>query len=124
MLSLVPELTIAWDVDTNAIGGRATPGGSIVFTVSDAIDRGMTGPQNRRAQPDIQADGSYTAAFVPQVDLAPGGSLVAITWASLRGLPSGAAVTSPKVSTTSPGLARVFDARFWKPAWTPSSSRR
>jgi len=68
----VPELTLAWSVKDNAIGGRATPGGSIVFSLRDVIDRGAAGPQMRRAEPPIEADGTYSVAFRPAVDLLPG----------------------------------------------------
>lgn len=60
---VVPELTLAANVVSNTIGGRATPGGILQVNVRDAIDVNPQpgfGPQ-AGAQPTIGADGSWSA---------------------------------------------------------------
>jgi hypothetical protein len=74
----VPELTITWDVDTDAMGGRATPGGALVFLVSDVIERGLPGPPTRRNDPAIGTDGAYAVTFMPPFNLVPGIQMQAI----------------------------------------------
>jgi hypothetical protein len=75
---VVPELTITYDVQTNAMGGRAAPGGALIFTARDVIERMGIGPAQRRAQPTIAADGTYAVQLMPPYDVVPGTQMVAL----------------------------------------------
>ena len=73
----VPALDLFWDVDTDAVGGNATAGGSLILLGTNAYAR--TGTLGiHQAWPAIGADDGFTANFVPAPDVRPGSRLIAI----------------------------------------------
>lgn len=77
----VPELSVAFDEEGNAVSGRATPGGHLELNVGDAIARPILGGGpgggggfggNRNAEPTINADGTWRQTFQPPYNVQPG----------------------------------------------------
>jgi hypothetical protein len=67
----VPELTVTADASTDAISGRATPGGLLVVLADDAIMRpGSLGVA--QAWPEIAPSGAWSARTVPSHDVQAG----------------------------------------------------
>ena len=73
----VPKLDLFWDVETDAVGGNATAGGSLIMLGTNAYARTGTLGINQ-AWPTIGADDRFTANFVPAPDVRPGTRLIAI----------------------------------------------
>lgn len=79
---VVPELSVAFDEEGNAVSGRATPGGHLELNVGDAIARPILGGGpggggggfggNRNAEPTINADGTWRQTFQPPYNVQPG----------------------------------------------------
>ncbi|MFN8423045.1 MAG: hypothetical protein U0470_06530 [Anaerolineae bacterium] len=74
---IVPNLSVTADTVSDAVGGRATAGGSITMLAIDAYSREGTIGLNQ-AWPSVEADGTYAADFVPHVDVRPGTRVFAL----------------------------------------------
>lgn len=73
----VPELTIAWDVARDAVGGTATPGGDLTLLATVAYPRpGTFGIA--QSWPELDPAGAYETDFVPAPDIAPGSRITAL----------------------------------------------
>ncbi len=74
---VVPLLEIDQAVDTNVIDGQATPGGTLILIATETYARPSTFGI-AQAWPAISAGGTWTADFVPSVDVKPGTQVAAI----------------------------------------------
>ncbi len=69
----VPEVAITADAAADRVAGRASPGGRLVVLAGSA----GAGFSLAQSWPDIAADGTWVADFVPRWDVAPGTAVLA-----------------------------------------------